>query len=256
MVAAMREKGFLGSSFILLLSLCACEGIQSYAPPVTKDNDKGLTCAQIEMEINEAETYRHQAVENRSFSLANLMSPFRYPATAMNADKAVTATEQRSAYLKQIYGIRRCGSQETKLQEARMAQPPYAQPQQAYLPPQAVMRGYAPAPYNQAPYQANTFNGQNAMQMAAPSSAPPANWPAPPPPIGAYPPAGVPVQPMSPPPVAQSPAPPMAQPVEQAAALPVQPGGNAPSVQLTPPDEAQPVGGEPIMRRQPGYMEF
>ncbi|MBI1275192.1 hypothetical protein GC177_04395 [bacterium] len=213
------------------------------------------------MEINEAETYRHQAVENRSFSLTNLVSPFRYPSTAMNADKAITATEQRSAYLKQIYGIRRCGSPETKLQEARMAQPPYVQPQQAYMqpqqahmPPQAVMRGYAPAPYNQAPYQANTFNGQNAMQMAAPSSAPPANWPAPPPPIGAYPPAGVPVQPASPPPMAQAPvAPP---PVEQAAALPIQPGGNAPSAELTPPDEAQPVDGVPVLRQQPGYMEF
>lgn len=276
----MREKGSLVSSLAILLSLCACEGVKSYAPPVTKEHDKNLTCAQLEMEINEVETHRRAAMENQSFNLANLMSPFSYPSTAMNADAAINATEQRSLYLKQIYGIRRCGSPETTLQEARLMQPPYVQPQPTIHHSHGVGRSmhYAPSPYGQPVYRSApsaTFNGQPGYATAMPSAAP-ANWPAPPPPIGAYPPAGVPLQPEASPAMAAQPyVQPQAQPQQQLALpeptvsgnevageagqgeSPVQLNNQAAPV-LTPPapmPDMQPVG-EVSARRLPGYIEF
>ncbi len=139
--------------------LTACAGEQSKKVSSLQKRDKTLTCAEVQLEINEAEYYRSAAEKNKAPDIKSLIMPVGYISTYMNAQDAVKAANERVDYLNRIYDIRKCD--EADLQKARSAQ---VQPRTNYMPAQ-----YAnPAPYVSSQYQAPAYYQPMSMQQMAP----------------------------------------------------------------------------------------
>jgi len=154
----------------LLTCCCAAALLAACSPSVKsakvmpmRPEDKRMTCADIALEMNEAQFLRQKAVENKGFRAGHILAPWRYVSNSSSASDAIEAADQRMEYLQQIHEIKDCDNAPT--QEVQHHQRPpmhYGQSShpghpQAYAmqgQPYPTQQGYAPAPrgYAPAPY--------------------------------------------------------------------------------------------------------
>lgn len=146
--------------------LTACSGVKSAKVQSLQPTDKKLACADIKIEINEAEFFKRKAEENRGLSFRNVLMPHTYPSTYMSSSRATGAADDRIDYLKNIYKIRNCEGPDTRGAGVRTATAPAPVPTQYSGAP---YMGYAPVPVN--PYYPPNFYPQS---YSAPSYGAPA----------------------------------------------------------------------------------
>ncbi len=99
---------------ILSLSLAACSSTRSAKVEEIKPSDKHLECSQIALEVNEADYYAKRAERNRGLSLKTLFHPVGYIGTLSSSHDAISASNNRIDYLKEIYKIKNCDAEEQK----------------------------------------------------------------------------------------------------------------------------------------------
>ena len=152
MKPTIRYKGLIASSLALLM-LAACSGTKSHVVQEFSQNDKHMSCTDLELEITEAEFLRDKAEKNRGASMRNVLMPLSYPSTYMNSNKAEDAASGRLAYLSRLHEIKGCNAQQmvSGYGEAEMGMG-YA-PEAGYVPSahQYPQAGYA-APHPQQHY--------------------------------------------------------------------------------------------------------
>jgi hypothetical protein len=105
-------KKFL-SLGLVILALSSC-GQQSEKVEPLKRTDKNLNCDDIQLEINEAEFYKKQALDNKRLGIKSIVMPLGYIDTFMSADEAIEAAEARIQYLNRIFDIKKCDTKEGK----------------------------------------------------------------------------------------------------------------------------------------------
>lgn len=134
--------------------LTACSGVKSAKVQSLQPTDKQLACADIKIEVNEAEFFKRKAEENRGLSFRNVLMPHTYPSTYMSSSSATSAAQERIDYLKNIYEIRGCEKVEARIASAP-AKPTPAPVQYSgngymgYAPVPASPYGYPPQFYPQ-----------------------------------------------------------------------------------------------------------
>ncbi len=151
----MFRKLFTISVTLVLLSSC---GEQSARPEPLKRGDKNLSCADIQLEINEADQYKKMAFDKKRLGIKSIVMPLGYIDTFMSADEAIQAADARIQYLNRIYDIKRCdpttaeGGPEVEVQRNIQN---VMQQQQQYQTPQAGQAyggyGYYPPQQQQQP---------------------------------------------------------------------------------------------------------
>ncbi len=158
----------------LCITLAACSGTKSPQVATMQKSDKQLSCNQVQLEINEAEFYRKQAIDNKNPGFGAVISPLSYISTYMDAGKAQTAADDRIDYLNRIYEINRCDEPQvyaaaTQPQPAPFQPAPIVNPA-AYGAP--VYYGYA-QPHGMHMQPAAPYGGQ--MAYASPIAYQPDN---------------------------------------------------------------------------------
>ncbi len=157
----------------IIMALAACSGVKSAKVAPVQAEDKKLACADILLEINEAEFFKRKARENRGLSVRNVLMPHTYPSTLISAQDAVGAADERIDYLQNIYTIRHCDKMEKLVEEAEDARfHPQPMPAHAYMP--HAMPPVAPQPVMMMPH-AMPY-GYNTPMMAPMYAIPPAHY--------------------------------------------------------------------------------
>jgi len=95
---------------ITTILLASCSGVRSSSVVPVQSKDKQLTCRDILLEINEAEQYKAAAEKNKNPDVRSFMAPLGYMYTITSANEAITSSEKRIAYLRDIYRISGCAS--------------------------------------------------------------------------------------------------------------------------------------------------
>jgi hypothetical protein len=168
---ARRFGGDVRFIFLFFISVfCAACGMQEqkvvHVNPLQKQ-DKKLSCAHVQLEINEAEFRRKQARDVKAPGLNVVLMPIAYVADYVDAAKAETAADERIQYLQRIYEIQRCDQQPVIQQAAApRVQTPVASQQQLvpvvyYVPASHVPHAaYQPVSYEQAYADASTVSAE------------------------------------------------------------------------------------------------
>lgn len=113
------KRSFL--SLLVLALLAGCGGVKSVVITPIKETDKKMKCADLVVEINEAQFFVEQARNNRGLTLRNVIWPFGYPFTFMSSNQAEEAAQSRVDYLKQLYSIQKCDRRESRTISGRPA---------------------------------------------------------------------------------------------------------------------------------------
>jgi hypothetical protein len=90
----------------LLLSACGVESEVS-GPPI-RETDKHLKCPELLLEMNDAKFYLAQAEKKKGLNVRNVAWPVGYPSTVSSANDAIAISQERIAYLSNIYKIKGC----------------------------------------------------------------------------------------------------------------------------------------------------
>ncbi len=144
----MIKKILTVSAVLLLLSSC---GEQSEKVEPLKRSDKQLNCGDIQLEINEADMYKKQAMEKKQLGIKSIVMPLGYIDTYMSADEAIQAADARVQYLTRISDIKHCDADgtssntnsSTNLQPVGYAMPGSGVPEGIYGTP--VYGSYPPS---------------------------------------------------------------------------------------------------------------
>lgn len=110
MKTALRVLKVTASLFILA-AMTACSGTKSSSVVEITQNDKHLSCTDMQLEITEAKFLADRAEKNRGASFKNILMPLSYPSTYMSADNAVEASNSRIEYLNRLYEVKGCNNQ-------------------------------------------------------------------------------------------------------------------------------------------------
>lgn len=102
---------FLGCICAVCL-LAACAGKESVKVTELQKKDKGLSCKEIKLEVNEAEYYKKAAENNKTPGVQSLLMPLGYVSTYVDAEEAQHAAQARVDYLNRIYDILKCDQQD------------------------------------------------------------------------------------------------------------------------------------------------
>ena len=109
-------------ALLTVLTVSACSGVKSPKIVGIKESDKGLTCEQLALDINEAVYYRTIAEKNKG-SIGNMLSPLGYIKTASSANSTIEGSNVREEYLSSIYKVKSCDSPDAKVKEASSMTP-------------------------------------------------------------------------------------------------------------------------------------
>jgi hypothetical protein len=101
----------------LALSSCSSKNPKNIVVEAMQKKDKNLSCKEILLEMNEADSYRNMAHKSRGPRLKNILMPLGYVSTYMNAEDAIEAAEARVTYLDKIYEIMHCSEKDEELQK-------------------------------------------------------------------------------------------------------------------------------------------
>jgi hypothetical protein len=94
--------------FALFLSACASPTVTQ----VVKPGDTGLSCAQMQNEFSDVQRLKKEADAEKSITGGNVVRAlFFWPAiigTAMNANEAIAAADNRSVHLSNLMAQKNC----------------------------------------------------------------------------------------------------------------------------------------------------
>jgi hypothetical protein len=122
-----------------LLTLSACSGEEAVKVESLQKKDKNLSCAEVQLEINEAEFYKRTAEKKKQPGVTSLLMPLGYISTYMNAADAASAADARIDYLNRIFTILQCDKQaEAGIAPAQAAPVPAAPPGYMMVPKGAI----------------------------------------------------------------------------------------------------------------------
>ncbi len=141
----MLRNLFVLSFVTIILTSC---GERSQKVEPLKRGDKNLSCADVQLEINEAEFYKKQAFDKKRLGIKSIVMPLGYIDTFMSADEAIEAAEARVQYLNRIYDIKRCDPTSTDISDSEIQAniQRVMQPQQMQVAPaQPMVYGYPAA---------------------------------------------------------------------------------------------------------------
>jgi len=138
----------MAAKFLYRSCLIACMTVLvscNCSPPLRvtsiQKGDKRLTCKDIILEINEAEHYRTQAIDERGIGISEALLPACWASGFVNGAQAKKAADARIEYLGNIYDLLDCG---------RKADAPAPGPQsKPKLPPS--LKKKAPEPKKEEP---------------------------------------------------------------------------------------------------------
>ena len=103
-----KMKKLLTVSAILLLTGCATPTVTQ----VVKPGDTGLTCSQMQNEYSDAQRFKREADAEKSVTGGNVVRAlFFWPAiigTAMNANEAIAAADNRMVHLANMMMNKKC----------------------------------------------------------------------------------------------------------------------------------------------------
>jgi len=103
-----QMKKLLTVSAILLLTGCATPTVTQ----VVKPGDTGLTCSQMQNEYSDAQRFKREADAEKSVTGGNVVRAlFFWPAiigTAMNANEAIAAADNRMVHLSNMMMNQKC----------------------------------------------------------------------------------------------------------------------------------------------------
>lgn len=80
-------------------------------------NDRSLSCQELLVKIEEAESFKEKAEENKRVNGGTVLAALFFPAlisTYMDANDAIKAAEDRKAHLVQIYSEKKCATKTKK----------------------------------------------------------------------------------------------------------------------------------------------
>ena len=104
----MNLKTAIGLSAVIVLAGCATPTVTQ----VVKPGDSGLTCAQIQNEYSDVQRLKKEADSEKSVTGGNVVRAiFFWPAivgTAMNANEAIAAADNRSVHLSNLMREKKC----------------------------------------------------------------------------------------------------------------------------------------------------
>jgi len=99
---------FISASTVALITGCATPTITQ----VVKPGDSGLSCAQMQNEFADAQRLKKEADSEKSVTGGNVVRAlFFWPAiigTAMNANEAIAAADNRSVHLSNLMTQMKC----------------------------------------------------------------------------------------------------------------------------------------------------
>lgn len=103
-----QMKKFLTLSAMLVLTGCATPTVTQ----VVKPGDAGLTCSQMQNEYSDAQRFKKEADAEKSVTGGNVVRAlFFWPAiigTAMNANEAIAAADNRMVHLSNMMMNQKC----------------------------------------------------------------------------------------------------------------------------------------------------
>lgn len=137
--------------FIVALTfLTSCSGIRSNSVVPVQSKDKELTCKELILEINEAEEYQVAAEKNKTSDIRTYLAPIGYMYTVSSANEAIEASDNRIAYLKEVYQISGCSSGASRMQDKQLRGYQFGPPRtsQQYQP-----QGFPPLQQSAPPQQ-------------------------------------------------------------------------------------------------------
>lgn len=98
----------LSFSALLVLSGCATPHVVE----TTRVTDSNLSCAQLEVEMKDADRFRNDAQKEKGMTGTNVAAALLFlPAmigTYSNANEAIAAADSRKVYLMNIYNTKKC----------------------------------------------------------------------------------------------------------------------------------------------------
>lgn len=98
----------IATTAVLLLTACATPHVVQ----VVKTTDVGLTCAQLNTEISEADRFRSDAQKEKGVTGTNVAAVILFwPAmigTYSNANEAISAADTRKSHLVGLYNQKKC----------------------------------------------------------------------------------------------------------------------------------------------------
>lgn len=102
------KKYFLSASVLTVLAGCATPTVTQ----VVKPGDTGLSCAQLQNEFSDVQRLKKEADAEKSVTGGNVVRAiFFWPAiigTAMNANEAISAADNRSVHLSNLMRENKC----------------------------------------------------------------------------------------------------------------------------------------------------
>jgi hypothetical protein len=93
---------------VVILGLTSCSGTRSASVIPVQSKDKQLSCREVLLEMNEAEEYKKSAEKNKNPDVRSFLAPLGYAYTVTSANEAITASDERIKYLKDVYQISGC----------------------------------------------------------------------------------------------------------------------------------------------------
>lgn len=92
---------------VALLSACATPTVVQTMKP----GDMGLTCAQLQNELSEADRYKKEAESEKGVTGGNVLRLLFWPAiigTYVNANEAISSAESRRIHLANLIAQQKC----------------------------------------------------------------------------------------------------------------------------------------------------